>query len=100
MRKKTAIPAAALAALFALGLSAPAEARKAHRAKGTQLSHPSAPLPSKARARRAGSPHAAARRKSPPIDSAYQRVSFVSSEPAAAGRKKKKTFIRQNGTGR
>ena len=100
MRKKTAIPAAALAALFALGLSAPAEARKAHRAKGTQLSHPSAPLPSKARAKRAGSKQAGAKRKSPAVDSTYQRVRFVSSEPAAVGRKRKKTFIRQNGSGR
>jgi murein DD-endopeptidase MepM/ murein hydrolase activator NlpD len=99
MRKKTAIPAAALAALFALGLSAPAEARKAHRAKGTQLSHHDASLPSKARAKRAASKQAGAKRRSPAVASAYQRVRFVSSEPAAVGRKRKKTFIRQNGSG-
>ena len=111
MRKTTAIPAAALAALFAFGLSAPAEARKAHRAKGLELSHHSAPNSAKPKARvkraggksagrkQAGAKQAGSKRRSPAVASTYQRVRFVSSAPAAAGRKRKKTFIRQNGDG-
>jgi hypothetical protein len=99
MRKATAIPAAALAALFALGLSAPAEARKAHRAKGPHVSHHSGRASSQARARRAGGKQADSTRRRTATARTRRPVSSVSSAPAAAGRRGKKTFIRQNGDG-